>query len=190
MSSIVVRRATTIFIVTVVSNRIHNPRRYVSQLKPMKTSVCRARIRAHTDNYLRHDCQLNIVPTPGGPRLTLSIYLSVAEPFSACSRIHIQSGMATTGDSRNVRRRTNCVHSPSAQLLAPFTPLPVYLSISLSLSLPSPLCISLSPSLPVSLRTAHLTDDSVLALTSRCRLTNHRHCRCNCTQLSLPSYSV
>lgn len=185
MSSIVVRRATTIFIVAVVSNRIHNPHRYVSQLKPMKTSVCRARIRAHTDNYLRHDCQLNIVPTPGGP----------AHPFhlSLCCRAflrlfsYIQSGMATTGDSRNVRRRTNCVHSPSAQLLAPFTPPPL---VYLSLSLPSPLCISLSPSLPVSLRTAHLTDDSVLALTSRCRLTNHRHCRCNCTQLSLPSYSV
>lgn len=78
--------------------------------------------------------------------------------------------MATTGDSRNVRRRTNCVHSPSAQLLAPLSPR-ILLSLSLFLILFSRPRTFLTLSFSVSFWAARPTDDSVLALTSHRRLT-------------------
>lgn len=57
------------------------------QLKPMATYARVPCVSAHTDNYLWHDCQLNIVPAPGLASQPCLAYLSASprEPFSSNS---------------------------------------------------------------------------------------------------------
>lgn len=157
------------------------------QLKPMATSVRASCVSARTNNYLWHDCQLNIVPAPNIARLASPspcIYLSVSEPFS--SGPWCTGGMAATGDSRNVRRRTNCVHSPPAHNPWPLYPVPLSPSLN---SPPSPLLVSPSPRLSLSLSLALFElptqpGDSVYSGVNFALQTRTNHCRCNCMQLS------
>lgn len=143
------------------------------QLKPMATSVRVSCVFARTNNYLWHDCQLNIVPAPNIARLAspspyISLFPSLSPLAPGVQGVWLRQATAATC----VAEQTVFIH-PRHTTLGLFTPCFSHpLSILLPPSPPRLLLfssLSLSPLLysncPPNRATRYTR-----ALTSRCRL--------------------
>lgn len=158
--------------------RPDNPR----QLKPMATSVRASCVLARTNNYLWHDCQLNIVPAPNIARLSppplhayISLFPSLSPLAPGVQGVWLRQATAATC----VAEQTVFIH-PRHTTLGLFTPC---LSHPLSILLPLRASLRLSLSLAL-FELPTQPGDSVYSGVNFALQTRTNHCRCNCMQLS------